>query len=373
MAGGKSKADAARAAETKARAVPASLGAAGLSLGVLAVIATGAVLQAARSVVIPLVVAWLLSYLLAPAVNFLVKRLRIPALVAVLAVVALLVALLWGAGMVAQQRLVTFVKNFPAYQGKISGVLDMYAQRLHVPMDWLEVNDWTRHLTGALLQFSKFFVGFVSYSVLVLVFLVFMLLARPYSDAKLRKAFEKSPERAETVIEVSRRISLQITRYLGTLFLVSLMTGLTVWGALEWMGVEFAFAWGLLAFVLNFIPTVGSIVASIPPVLMMLVQKAPDFWPAAGVAGVLFVIQQLFGNFVGTKLYGDRLNLSPVVILLFLLLWGWLWGVAGALLAVPIAAAIQITLEHIPALKPLAVLMGSGKRYVSPGRKRKSG
>lgn len=365
MAGG----NAARAAEMKARTVPASLGAAGLSLGVLAVIATGAVLQAARSVVIPLVVAWLLSYLLAPAVNFLVKRLRIPALLAVLAVVALLVALMWGAGVVAQQRLVSFVKNFPAYQGKISGVLDMYAQRLHVPMDWLEVNDWTRHLMGALLKFSKFFVGFVSYSVLVLVFLVFMLLARPYSDAKVRKAFEKSPERAETVIEVSRRISLQITRYLGTLFLVSLMTGLTVWGALEWMGVEFAFAWGLLAFVLNFIPTVGSIVASIPPVLMMLVQKAPDFWPAAGVAGVLFVIQQLFGNFVGTKLYGDRLNLSPVVILLFLLLWGWLWGIAGALLAVPIAAAIQITLEQIPALKPLAVLMGSGKRYASPGRK----
>jgi predicted PurR-regulated permease PerM len=127
--------------------------------------------------------------------------------------------------------------------------------------------------------------------------------------------------------------------------------------------VEFAFAWGLLAFVLNFIPTVGSIVASIPPVLMALVQFAPSIWPAVGVVLVLLVIQNTLGNFIAPKVYGDRLNLSPVVILLFLLFWGWLWGIVGALLAVPLAAAIQIALAQIPALAPLAVMMGSGQRY----------
>jgi uncharacterized membrane protein len=77
-----------------------------------------------------------------------------------------------------------------------------------------------------------------------------------------------------------------------------------------------------LAFVLNFIPTIGSIVASIPPVLVALVQFAPEIWPAVAVAGALFVIQQTLGNFFAPKIYGDRLNLSPVVILLFLLFWG---------------------------------------------------
>ena len=96
---------------------------------------------------------------------------------------------------------------------------------------------------------------------------------------------------------------------------------------------------------------------------MALAQFAPSFWPAVGVAAALFVIQQTLGNFIAPKVYGDRLNLSPVVILLFLVFWGWLWGITGALLAVPLAAAIQIALAHIPALAPLAVLMGSGKRY----------
>ena len=76
----------------------------------------------------------------------------------------------------------------------------------------------------------------------------------------------------------------------------------------------------------------------------------------------IHAIQQTLGNFIAPKVYGNRLNLSPVVILLFLVFWGWLWGIVGALLAVPIAAAIQIALAQIPALAPLAVLMGSGKK-----------
>jgi predicted PurR-regulated permease PerM len=188
-----------------------------------------------------------------------------------------------------------------------------------------------------------------------------MLLAKPYANDKLRAAF--SPARADAIIEITGTISRQIGAYLGALFVISLVTGLCVWGALAWMGIEFAFAWGLLAFVLNFIPNIGSIVASIPPVLTALVQFAPSIWPAVGVAAVLLVIQNTLGNFVAPKVYGDRLNLSPVVILLFLVFWGWLWGIVGALLAVPIAAAIQIALSHIPALAPLAVMMGSGQKY----------
>ncbi|MGD9612622.1 MAG: AI-2E family transporter, partial [Kiritimatiellia bacterium] len=89
----------------------------------------------------------------------------------------------------------------------------------------------------------------------------------------------------------------------------------------------------------------------------------PSLWPVVGVALVLLAIQMTLGNIIAPKVFGDRLNLSPVVILLFLVFWGWLWGITGALLAVPLAAAIQIALAHIPALAPLAVLMGSGKRY----------
>jgi AI-2 transport protein TqsA len=332
-----------------------------LSLGILAIIAIGAVLKATEGVVIPLLIAWLLSYLLAPPVNFLVRRLRFPAPIAVAFVVILLLLTSWGAGIVIQQRLLAFAKAFPEYQDKIAALFAHYGKRLDIPAFAVKDLDWTAQIGSVVLRTSRFFITFATNSILVLIFLVFMLLAKPYANDKLRAAF--SPVRADALIDITNTISRQIGAYLGALFVISLVTGLIVWGVLAWMGVEFAFTWGLLAFVLNFIPTLGSIVASIPPILMALVQFSPEVWPVVGVALTLLAIHQIIGNLIAPKVYGDRLNLSPVVILLFLVFWGWLWGIIGALLAVPIAAAIQIALSQIPALAPLAVLMGSGKKY----------
>ena len=342
------------------RTRPHRLTATALSLGILAVIAVGLVLKSAQGVVLPLLVAWLLSYLLAPVVNFLVRRLRIPAPLAVGCVVVLLLLASWGLGLVIQQRLMAFAKAFPAYEGKLGALYAYYGSELDIPSVVLKDFDWTSQIGPLLVKTSRFFITFISNAVLVMIFLVFMLLAKPYANDKLRAAL---PDRADTLIEITNAISSQIGVYLGSLFVISLVTGLLVWGALEWLGVEFAFTWGLLAFTLNFIPTLGSIIASIPPVVMALVQHYPAIWPVVGIALVLLAIQMIMGNLIAPKVFGDRLNLSPVVILLFLVFWGWLWGITGALLAVPIAAAIQIALAHIPALAPLAVMMGSGKKY----------
>lgn len=339
-----------------------------LSLGILAVIAVGTVLKVAQSVIVPLVIAWFLSYLLAPIVNCLVRRLRFPAPVAVTCVVILLMLFFWGAGVIIQQRLLEFAKSFPAVQVKITDLLSQYAERFDIPPATIKAWNWSAAITPLLSRTAQFFVSFISNAVIVLIFLVFMLLAKPYSNDKLRAAF---PDRADSIIAITNTISVQIGAYLGALFMISVVTGLCIWGALVALGVNFAFTWGLLAFVLNFVPTLGSIVASIPPILMALVQNAPELWPVLVVALVILAIQQFFGNFLAPKIYGDRLNLSPVVILLFLIFWGWLWGIIGALLAVPIAAAIQITLSHIPALAPIAVMMGSGKKYARKPAKKK--
>lgn len=339
---------------------PQRINATALSLGILAVIAVGVVLQAAQGVVIPLLIAWLLSYLLAPVVTFLVRQLRFPAPLAVAAVIVLLLLASWGVGIVIQQRLLAFAKAFPEYQTRLADLLDHYGNLLDIPAFTAMQADWTSQLGPWVLQTSRFFITFISNTVLVMIFLVFMLLAKPYANDKLRAAL---PERADTLIDITNAISRQIGAYLGSLFVISLTTGFLVWGALAWMGIEFSFTWGLLAFILNFIPTLGSIIASLPPIAMALVQHYPEVWPVIGVGAVILGIQMTMGNFIAPKIYGERLNLSPVVILLFLVFWGWLWGITGALLAVPIAAAIQITLAHIPALAPVAVMMGSGRKY----------
>jgi predicted PurR-regulated permease PerM len=150
--------------------------------------------------------------------------------------------------------------------------------------------------------------------------------------------------------------------YLFLQLVISLATGVIVWFSLSLIGVDFAVTWGAMAFFLNFIPTVGSILASVPPILVALVQF-PSIWPAVGTAVVLLMIQMTIGNVVAPKVLGERLNLSPVVVLISLVFWGWLWGVVGALLSVPIASAIKIVCGNVEPLRPISILMGSGRAY----------
>jgi predicted PurR-regulated permease PerM len=148
------------------------------SLGILAVIAVGAVLKIAQAVVIPLVIAWFLSYLLAPAVTFLVRRLRFPAVVAVAGVVLLLLLASWGVGLVVQQRLLVFAKAFPAYQDKFAALYAHYGHQLNVPAAILQDLDWTPQVGPFVLKTSKFFISFISKRARADL-LVFMLLASP--------------------------------------------------------------------------------------------------------------------------------------------------------------------------------------------------
>jgi predicted PurR-regulated permease PerM len=199
----------------------------------------------------------------------------------------------------------------------------------------------------------------VSQLVLVIIFLFFILLGKPFFRYKILKSF--SSEDADQIARITFSITGQIRRYLSLQFLISFTTGILVWLALEIIGVDFAVTWGALAFFLNFIPTVGSIVGSIPPILLALVQFYPSIWPGVITLFALLTIQLGMGNALAPKLMGDQLNLSPVVVLLSLLFWGWLWGIVGALLSIPIAAAIKIVCENIKTLHPISVMMGSGK------------
>jgi predicted PurR-regulated permease PerM len=104
-------------------------------------------------------------------------------------------------------------------------------------------------------------------------------------------------------------------------------------------------------------------VGSIPPIVLALVQFYPSIWPGVITLFTLLTIQLGMGNALAPKLMGDQLNLSPVVVLLSLLFWGWLWGIVGALLSIPIAAAIKIVCENIQTLHPISVMMGSGKTF----------
>lgn len=335
-------------------------------LGVIALAVAGFVLKAAQAVVLPLVIAWFLSYMLAPLVTFLARH-RVPTGPSVAVVLFLLVGFFYLAGLFVYSRITAFAAEYPRYAAQYNEIAADFTSRVTLPY-WLSLDtaEWQQMTGGWLLALPRSFVSFASNLLLVTVFLVFMLLGKPFFENKIHRAFPDSVQGGR-IIAVTNSIVGQIRRYLTIKLLISAITGILVWLALLLMGVDFPITWGVLAFLLNFIPTVGSIVATVPPVLLALVQFYPNLWMAAAVLAVLTLIQQVMGNFIEPKLMGENLNLSPVVILLSLVFWGWLWGIPGALLSVPIAAAIKIVCENIEFLKPASVLMGSGKRLPREG------
>jgi len=327
-------------------------------IGIVSIVATGLVLNFAQAVFIPLIIAWLLSYLFGPVVRFL-SRLRIPNFLNVVAVLALFFGVCFLGALFLNARILTFTEAFPKYYSRLLDIGKTLTMNLELPPDFWSSINWGVTARGYLIELSGSFVTIVSKLVMVIVFLVFLLLEAPYFDYKLQKAF--SPATAEKVKRILGTVSFQIGRYLSALALISAVTGFFVWFALEYIRVDFAVTWGVLAFVLNFIPTVGSIVASIPPILVALVQFYPSYMPAVITSLALLTIQVTIGNFITPKVMGDRLNLSPVVVLISLLFWSLIWGVVGALISTIIAAIIKIICENVPYLNFISVMMGSGK------------
>ena len=159
--------------------------------------------------------------------------------------------------------------------------------------------------------------------------------------------------------EVIKKIDSQVQRYLAIKTIVSLITGILVTVVLMIFGVDFAIVFGFLTFILNYIPNIGSFIATAFPVAIAAFQFE-TFWPAFWLLIILIAMQMAMGNIVEPRLMGEGLGLSPLVILFFLFFWGWLWGIPGMILAVPLAAIIKIVCSNIPSLQFVAVLMSKG-------------
>jgi predicted PurR-regulated permease PerM len=200
--------------------------------------------------------------------------------------------------------------------------------------------------------------SFVSGLILVIVFLLFVLLEQPFLHRKLVEAFQDRAAKKITVMLA--HINSQIGRYIGVKLFVSMLTATIVFVAFSVIGVDFPFIWGVLTFLFNFIPSIGSIAITVLSGTFALVQFLPEWNYVIGAFLSMAITQIIIGNVLDPHLLGERLNLSPVVILLSLLVWGWIWGVIGMFLAVPITGAIKITLENVPGVRPIGILMGTG-------------
>lgn len=327
-------------------------------LGILVGIALISVLYLAQSIVLPFLVALFLAYLLDPIIRFL-GRLRVPAWLAVCLALLGAFILLALVSTLFYVSALSFVKGYPQYEPKLRGLLSTITSQMELgPQDW-QLADLRKYLASAtvattVLTSMGSFVALLGRLLLVFIFVVFILVGQQRLPRRMRRAF--GDEEAERILQVLERITRQVQAYLGAKAIVSLVTGVLVNLLLMALNVDFAILWGTLAFILNFIPYIGSPVAAIPPILVAAL-KFDTLMPAVWIATGLTAINVVLGGFVEPRLVGQRLNLSPLLVILSLLFWGWLWGIAGMVLAVPILATIKIACENVPPLRFVSLLM----------------
>lgn len=313
-------------------------------------------LKLAGPLLIPVIVAAFVAIVCAPAVRFLVDK-HVPSGLAVALVLVFVLGSIVLLSVAVADQLTELTADLPVYKEKLHG----YYESLTVWLEGKGVNltppeerspidpDRLLSMAGSVAGTAA---NAVSTVLLLLLLVAFMLGEASGLPAKIRRALGTPDASLGELEEVGR----QVWAYLGVKTAIGLLTGLLFAVFLSIMDIPYAVLWGLLAFLLNFIPNIGSLIAAIPPVLLALLTK--DLGTAAIVAGGNVAINQVLGNIVEPKWMGSRLGLSPLVVFLSLVFWSWLWGPVGMLLSVPLTMVVKILLENSEDLRWVAVLLG---------------
>jgi len=193
---------------------------------------------------------------------------------------------------------------------------------------------------------------------LIALYVLFLLIEESIFSAKLKAIFPES-DRFERVDGIVRKIENAVTDYIGLKTLVSLITGVLSYIVLLILGIDSPVFWAFLIFLLNFIPTIGSLIATLFPAIYALLQFG-ELTPFVLVLVLVGLVQIIVGNILEPKIMGKALNISSLVAILSLSFWGWLWGITGMIISIPITVMIVIVFAQFPGTRPIAILL-SGK------------
>ena len=193
---------------------------------------------------------------------------------------------------------------------------------------------------------------------LIALYVLFLLIEESIFSAKLKAIFPES-DRFERVDGIVRKIENAVTDYIGLKTLVSLITGVLSYIVLLILGIDSPVFWAFLIFLLNFIPTIGSLIATLFPAIYALLQFG-ELTPFVLVLVLVGLVQIIVGNILEPKIMGNALNISSLVAILSLSFWGWLWGITGMIISIPITVMIVIVFAQFPGTRPIAILL-SGK------------
>ena len=331
-------------------------------LGLLVLFASGFILRQLQTILKPLLIAIFLSLIFEPMVKFF-TRLKITKFLAIVISLIIVFAVLWSLGVLIFASVASFTEGFPKYADRFRDLYLSTIERLEIPHEqvqaylrqvkWADV--WKDlSLTSFISSLVGSFINFLTNLFFVLILTLYIVLGKQHMASKIEKSFPG--DRVHRIAQVFGNINRGVQRYLVTKTIISLTTGIIAYLILLLFGVDFALVWGLLTFLLNYIPNIGSVIATLPPIFVAFVQHGSIF-PAVWVALLLIGTQSTMGNIIEPRAMGRSMNLSPLVVILSLVFWGFIWGPVGMVLAVPISSTIQIVCINIESLKPIGILM----------------
>jgi predicted PurR-regulated permease PerM len=315
-------------------------------------------LKMASSLVVPFLLAVFIAMIVSPLLAWLKQR-RVPGSVAILLIISLILAIGLVLAAVVGSSVDSFRQDIPVYSAKLSVISESIQQGLTQRGLVIDAEQWQnsfdpsavmRWVGSTLASFGNVMTN----SVLILITVIFILAENTSFGDKLRLARGDKSSQAWLA-----ELSSSIHSYLAIKAGISAVTGILIYIWLTVLGVDYAVLWGLIAFLLNFVPTVGSFIAAVPAVLLALVQLGVG---SAGLTLLGFVVVNfLMGSAIEPRWMGKGLNLSPLVVFVSLVFWGWILGPVGMLLSIPLTIIVKIALAANKDTRWISVMLGGSE------------
>jgi len=340
-----------------------------LLLTIVAIPIVVIILKTLKDIFIPLIFAVFLAFVFAPLTSYL-KRKRVPLWLIICITLFIIAGVFTVVFLLLYAASNSLIAGLPKYQMRFQKVLvdgavmmEELSARMSVAgmsLELLDINSLLSSssvtITSTIKTTMNSLVSILWNLFLVLVFLIFMLLEADKIEPRLKKIMSLD-NRGKTIASLNV-IKIQIQSYITVKTLISLVTALVGMGLMLIYGVDFVLVCGIILFSFNFIPNIGSVIASSIPILILYLQYG--FCYQLGLFSLLIIATQMFfGNILEPKLQGDRLNLTPIMVLISLIFWGWVWGLVGLLICVPLTSAINIILKQLDPDNLISALISS--------------
>lgn len=313
-------------------------------------------LRAASSLVVRLLLAFFIAFVCGP-LFFILKKYKVPTAIAIIVVLLVITAFGSFLGVLVGSSVNDFTEAWPSYQAKFTRLVGgtvayLNGRGIEIPreavLDVLNPGTIMNVIGGMLTTLTSM----LSETVLILIAVVFILLEAASVPGKITAIWGQD---SKTMTDLNRFAKV-MQKYIALKTIISLATGIIVGFSMMFVGVDFALLWGLLAFLLNYVPTIGSIIAAIPPTLLAFIQLG---WiHALVVLSIFLVINMVIGNIIEPRTMGKGVGLSTLIVFISLVFWGWVLGPVGMLLSVPLTMSVKIYLESRKSTQWMGVMLG---------------